>query len=325
MFLKSYTNYILKMRKIFTLTVVFLIGILSSIGQTKVGGLHFNDIEKIGGEELILNGAGVRVKSSSKLYACGLYLNFEAGGKNDDIRIADKDATMVMTIKVISNVITPPIFEDMVRNGLEKATDGNSYKLENEIREFLSFFRGVFSKYEIYKLVYKKGDGLYVYKNQKELGVVKGLPFKKAVFRMWLGDNPVDEELKTSLLGDSGDNPIFGKWKSYYVKTGVAKSVVEIYAIKGKVYGRIDRMLRESERDAICYDCKGADKNQEVEGLVIIKGLKKDGSKYGDGMYTEIEDGEVSDCQIWIDKTNSNVLNVKYKGSGGTQKWRRVR
>ncbi|WP_459210709.1 chalcone isomerase family protein [Aquimarina rhabdastrellae] len=313
------------MRNIFTLIIIFLIGIINCNAQTRVGGMQFNDSEKIGDIELILNGAGVRKDASSKLYAAGLYVDFEVEGKQDDMKVANMDATMGITIKVISNIITPPVFEEMLRNGLEKSTEGNSYKIEDDIRKFLGFFRGVFSKHEIYKLIYKKGDGLYVYKNMRQLGKIDGLEFKKAIFGMWLGDDPIDAELKTSLLGDSGDNPIFGKWKSYYVETGVAKSIIEIYTIKGEVYGVIDRMLRESERDAICYDCKGEDKNQEVEGLVIIKKLRKSGSKYSGGTFTNIEDGKVSSCQIWIDEDNQNLLNVKYKGSGGTQQWKRVR
>ena len=39
-----------------------------------------------------------------------------------------------------------------------------------------------------------------VYKNGKEVGVVEGLDFKKALFAIWLGEDPADDDLKEAML-----------------------------------------------------------------------------------------------------------------------------
>jgi uncharacterized protein (DUF2147 family) len=291
-----------------------------SYAQTKVGNVGFNDVDIFDSVELMLNGAG----STQKLYAMALYLDFEVDGVEDGVLVAEKDITMAITIKIISS-ITDHKFKNIIRNGLERATDGNSYLLENQIRDFLNLLPDQINKFDIYKILYTKGGKLTLYKGKKLLGTINSKEFKKALFKIWLGENPIDIQLKKDLLASYEPNPILGRWKTYDKKTGVAISIVQLYIIKDKVYGTIQRMMRISERDAICYECQGADKNQNVEGLVIMKGLKPKGDKYVDGKFTNIKNGKVSECQIWIDEDEQDILNVKYKGGGGVHKWKRIK
>ncbi|GAA3513072.1 hypothetical protein GCM10022393_28610 [Aquimarina addita] len=291
--------------------------------QTKVeGGIQFNDIDTFEGNELMLNGAGNR----DKYYAIGLYLDFEVDGAQDGIMVAEKDATMALTVKITSGSLSTEDLKELFRNGLERATDGNSYLFEDQIRDFLNLIPKEINRYDIFRIVYLKGKGLAITKNKKSLGSVGDLEFKKAFFKIWLGSNPINAELKEDLLAAMPVNPVLGKWKAVDKETGVATSTVQLYMIKKKVFGAIEEMLRQSEKDNICYDCTGDDKNQKVEGLVILKNLQAKGDgKFVDGKYTNIKDGSVSDCQIWIEEDNPNILNVKYKGSGGTHQWLRIK
>ncbi|SEL12153.1 hypothetical protein SAMN04487910_1782 [Aquimarina amphilecti] len=304
------------------LHIVLFFVTLFSFSQTKVGNLHYNDIDVFENTELMLNGAGER----EKLYTIGLYLDFEVDGVEDGLMVADKDATMALTIKTISDISNNDL-KEIIRNGLERATDGNSYLMEDQIRDFIKLLPKTINKYEIFKIIYTKDQKLTLYKNKERLGAVtNSLEFKQALFKIWLGENPIDGQLKEDLLGTYDANPILGQWKAYDKKTGVAINIVQLYMIKNQVFGSIQRMLRQSERDAVCYECQGDDKNQPVEGLVIIKHLNnKSGFKYIDGKFTDIRTGKISDCQIWIDKDDADVLNVKYRGGGGVQQWKRIK
>lgn len=308
------------MNRILYLSLFFVT--FSSFSQTKVGDIYFNDMDTFGETELMLNGAGER----DKLYAIGLYLDFEVDGVEDGLMVADKDAPMALTLKTITNIPGDKM-KEILRNGLERATDGNSYLLEDQIRGFLKLLPREINKYEIFRIMYTKDKKTTLYKNHERLGAVRNsLEFKQALFKIWLGENPVSDTLKEDLLGSFDANPILGDWKTYDKKTGVAINIVQLYMIENKVYGSIQKMMRQSERDAVCYECQGDDKNQPVEGLVILKNLRnKTGFKYVDGRFTDIKNGKVSLCQIWIDEDDMNVLNVKYKGSGGVQKWKRVK
>ncbi|MBQ0735041.1 chalcone isomerase family protein [Aquimarina celericrescens] len=295
----------------------------SIIAQTKVGDVHFNDVDVFGDKELMLNGAGEDENS----YALAAYfgLDFDIEDLEDGNKVAEKDSPMALTMKMTSSM-TKDEFDQMMRNGLERATDGNSFMFEDQIRQFLGFFPNEINKYDIFKILYEKGGTLTFFKNKEILGTLTNKEFKQALFKIWLGSNPLSQELKEDLLASLDPNLILGKWKTYDKETGVAINIVQIYMLKDKVFGSIVEMLRISEKDDVCFQCQGKDKNQKVEGLVILKNLKSKGeNEYGDGKFTNIRDGRVSDCQIWIDEDDRNILNVKYKGGGGIHQWKRVK
>ncbi|MBP2833719.1 chalcone isomerase family protein [Aquimarina sp. U1-2] len=292
------------------------------IAQTQVGDVRFNDVDTFGELELILNGAGEDEDS----YALASYfgLDFDVEDLENGNKVAEKDDHMALTMKMTSSM-SQEKFTQMMRNGFERATDGNSFMYEDKIRQFLGFFPNKINKYDIYKMLYEKGGKISVYKNKEILGTLNDIEFKKALFKIWLGSNPLHQGLKEDLLASVDTNLVLGKWKTYDKETGVAINIIQMYMLKDKVFGSIVEMLRISEKDDVCFQCQGKDKNQKVEGLVILKNLKPKGEhEFGDGKFTNIRDGQVSDCQIWIDEDNRDILNVKYKG-GGTHQWKRVK
>lgn len=109
----------------------------------------------------------------------------------------------------------------------------------------------------------------------------------------------------------NAQSEIIGKWKTIDDDTGEAKSIVEIYKQGTKIYGKIHRILKDSDRDKLCIKCKGEDYNKPIEGMIIIKGLQKDGDEYEDGTITDPENGKVYGCKIWVDDEAPNVLNVR--------------
>jgi len=119
---------------------------------------------------------------------------------------------------------------------------------------------------------------------------------------------------------------VTGKWKTIDDETGEAKSIVEIYKQDGKVYGKVVEILNPAKKNATCIDCPGADKDKPIQGLVIIKGLEKDGDEYSDGTILDPNSGKVYKCYIELD--GPNKLDVRgYIGFsllGRTQTWNRV-
>jgi len=120
---------------------------------------------------------------------------------------------------------------------------------------------------------------------------------------------------------------VTGKWKTIDDETGEAKSIVEIYKQNGKVYGKIIEILDPAKKDLKCVECEGKDRNQPILGLVILKGLEKDGDEYDDGTITDPNNGKVYKCLIELE--NDNKLKVRgYVGFsllGRTQYWNRVK
>ncbi len=118
---------------------------------------------------------------------------------------------------------------------------------------------------------------------------------------------------------------VTGKWKTIDDETGDAKSIVEIYKKDGKVYGKIVDLINPKKKNAKCTECPGDDKNKPLNGLVIIRGLEKDGDEYNDGKILDPISGKLYKCYIALE--NPDRLKVRgYVGFamlGRTQYWSR--
>ena len=120
---------------------------------------------------------------------------------------------------------------------------------------------------------------------------------------------------------------VFGKWKTIDDKTGETKSVVEVYEINGKLFGKIIEIIDATRRNKKCEKCEGIDKNKSVLGLVIIKGLTKDDAEYNGGKILDPESGNIYKCILKL--SSKDKLEVRgYMGFaliGRSQTWLRVK
>ena len=120
---------------------------------------------------------------------------------------------------------------------------------------------------------------------------------------------------------------IFGKWKTIDDKTGETKSVVDIFESGGKVYGKIIEIINPAKRSKKCEKCEGTDKNKPVLGLVIIKGLAKDGNEYNGGKILDPDSGSIYKCIVkLLDKDKLEVRGyMGFALIGRSQTWVRVK
>jgi len=116
---------------------------------------------------------------------------------------------------------------------------------------------------------------------------------------------------------------IVGKWKTVDEKTGKVVSDVEIYQQGGKLFGKITGLAEPNDaqgKPKVCTKCTGADKDQPIIGLVIIKDLSASSDRYKDGTITDPEDGKVYKAELWTEAAKLKVrgyLGPFYK----TQTW----
>lgn len=120
---------------------------------------------------------------------------------------------------------------------------------------------------------------------------------------------------------------VIGKWKTVDDKTGEDKSIVEIFEVNGKIYGKVVEILNPANKNNKCKDCKGADKDKPILGITVIKGLSKEGDKWTNGQILDPNEGKLYKCTITL--KNANTLDVRgYIGIsliGRSQTWTRVK
>ncbi|WP_459212615.1 chalcone isomerase family protein [Aquimarina rhabdastrellae] len=185
------------MRRIF-LVLVALISLTTATAQIRIGKAILPYEENRGDVNLKLNGAGMRQLLWIDLYAGGLYLQNRS---KDPKAILDADETMSIKLNIVSKFITQQKMINAVREGFQKATFGNTAALDERIQEFIGFFSEPIVKNDIFDIAYIKDEGVKVYKNDKELGIIKGRDFKYALFKIWLGEEPASESVKEGMLG----------------------------------------------------------------------------------------------------------------------------
>ena len=178
--------------------LVLAVLLVTALGNAEeIGGINMPETLKAGQTTLVLNGAGVREKFFMDLYVGGLYLK-EKGA--DPRAIIEADEPMAIRLHIISSMITSKKMEKATREGFEKATGGNIGPIQVQIEEFISVFKEEIKEGDIYDLIYVPGKGVEVSKNNESRSMIKGLPFKKAMFGIWLSDKPAQKSLKKAML-----------------------------------------------------------------------------------------------------------------------------
>jgi uncharacterized protein (DUF2147 family) len=119
---------------------------------------------------------------------------------------------------------------------------------------------------------------------------------------------------------------VIGKWKTIDDATGEAKSIVEVFSKSGKIYAKVVDILDTSNKNSVCKQCSGEDKNKPILGLTIIKGLSKDGSEYNSGEILDPKNGKLYKCALTLESKDKLKVRgyIGFSLLGRTQYWHRV-
>ena len=169
----------------------------------EVGGATLPDTATVGGQALVLNGAGVRTRVFFKVYAMGLYLPKKVGSTAEVL--ASPGARRV-TLHLLRK-LTGEDFAKAFTEGLNNNTgEAERQRLQSQIEAFVGTFsrQGDLKEGEVIHMDWVPGTGLVATRSGQPVGTPIDEPaFYNAVLRIWLGDKPADDALKPLLLGKS--------------------------------------------------------------------------------------------------------------------------
>jgi hypothetical protein len=194
-----------RMKKAVSILLMVLLVASTPALAKKIENVEVADAITLGGQNLVLNGAGLREKKVAfipiKVYAAGLYLT----AKNADAQtIMDADTPMVIRLYITTGMATKSKLTDAWNEGFERATSGNTASIKSEIDKFNALFKVNPKEGDMYEIAYIPGKGISLALNGASQGdTIPGLAFKKAVFGIWLSktDDKFLNELKAGLLG----------------------------------------------------------------------------------------------------------------------------
>ncbi len=163
----------------------------------EVAGVPFPDTVTAGGQELRLNGAGVRTKFIVKVYAGALYL---ATPSQDAEAIVAADAPRRVRMVFLRDVDRKKIMETY-REGFHANSAGP--KLQALLADLARIEPAIVDMKKGTEMIvtYVPGQGTTVAAGDATPVTVEGRDFADAMFRNWLGARPADDGLKKAFLG----------------------------------------------------------------------------------------------------------------------------
>ncbi|RZI79891.1 MAG: lipoprotein transmembrane [Rubrivivax sp.] len=170
----------------------------------EVGGVKLEDSMQVAGKNLVLNGAGLRVKAVFKVYAIGLYLSEKKSTPADVQAVAGPKRFKIVMLRDLSG----EEFGQAFLTGINKNSDKDEKaKFVNQLVKLGELFEevGGLKKGDVI-LGDWNGSNTTFQVNGKPVGSALPDPaFYNAILRIWLGDSPADSSLKPLLLGEKKD------------------------------------------------------------------------------------------------------------------------
>lgn len=179
------------------LAAALCLTLASSAFAKERDGVQVPDTLQVEGKTLKLNGVGTRVKIFFKVYVAGLYL--ETPTKNAAEAISS-DQTKRVVLVLLRDLEKHQVAE-AIRDGFIKNSSGQMASLKDRLDKLTGMFADVKKGQQI-SVTYVPGKGTLVADSSGEKGVIPGKDFADALFAVWLGKQPVDEDLKKGMLGE---------------------------------------------------------------------------------------------------------------------------
>ncbi|ARU57662.1 chalcone-flavanone isomerase [Oleiphilus messinensis] len=181
------------------ITAFVLSMVLSPLAMAKeVAGVNIDDTMSAAGKTLNLQGAGIRTKWFMDIYVGGLYT---ASGSRDAMAVINADEPQAIKLHMVSGLVTSEKMQSATNEGFVNATGGNVAPIKADIDAFMGVFQEEIKENDVFDLVYVPSKGVEVYKNAKLKDTIGDMTFKKALFGIWLSDNPAQDDLKKAMLG----------------------------------------------------------------------------------------------------------------------------
>jgi hypothetical protein len=164
----------------------------------EIEGVKVPETLDAGGSTLVLNGAGVRKKSflKVKVYVGALYL---ASPSKDPQAIVASDEPKAVRMVFMRGVDRDRIL-DTFKEGFEKNSKPRLADLLPKLETIRPAIPAEVKEGQVLSVVYEPGKGTAVAVEGGEAVTVEGKDFADALFRIWLGKEPADSDLKEGML-----------------------------------------------------------------------------------------------------------------------------
>jgi hypothetical protein len=180
------------------LAAVMLTGLAANAAE--IAGVRIDDKTRVANAELALNGAGLRKRAFFQVYAIGLYLPTKTSNAAEAI---SSTGPKRVAIHMLRDVGADAFTEAMADGIRANHSEAEAKALEPRIKELAAIMAEVkeAKKGMAIALDWQPQGGTVMMVNGTPRGKpIAGEDFYRALLRIWLGDKPVQDDLKKALL-----------------------------------------------------------------------------------------------------------------------------
>jgi long-chain acyl-CoA synthetase len=182
----------------FALAAALLSGAAVAPHAAEVAGVRLDDTTSVAGRTLALNGAGLRTRLVFKVYVASLYLPQHA---------SDLSAVLAQSPRRIQLNLLRDLTADQLVDALNEGLEANNSASElaavkaqsDQLAGIMKAFHDIKDK-DVVALDFVD-DATRIVWNGEVKGTIPGAALNQALTRIWLGDKPVQADLKKALLG----------------------------------------------------------------------------------------------------------------------------
>jgi hypothetical protein len=179
--------------------LVVLLLFASPVFGADIAGVRVDDKTQVGSTELTLTGAGLRKKLFFQIYVIGLYV----GDRKADL-LAQPGPKRV-AIHMLRDVDAEDFIEALALGIRSNHDEAEAKALEPRVKALGAVILAIKEAKKGMAIALDwTGGGTQVVIDGKPAGQpIAGEDFYRALLRIWLGDKPVQDDLKKALLGSA--------------------------------------------------------------------------------------------------------------------------
>ena len=163
----------------------------------ELAGVKLPDTVAVDGKTLKLNGAGVRKKAIFKVYVAGLYVETPS---KDAATLVSSNQAKSMRLHMLRDVEGAKI-SGAIADGFALNSGAALPQLKARLDQLAKLIPDVKEGEEI-ALTWVPDKGTEVAVRGTNAGTIEGRDFADALFAVWLGPKPVQDDLKQALAGN---------------------------------------------------------------------------------------------------------------------------
>jgi hypothetical protein len=167
----------------------------------QVGDVTKDPVARVAGSKLVLNGAGLRHRFKVDIYVIGLYLpQLQSSAQAAIGAEGPKRVALTLLRNLDAKWLVDGLYEGL-RDSTTEEEFARIRRSADALAAVMLPLEGA-RKGDVLALDYVPGSGAQVVVNGRTIGApIPDRDFYQALLKIWLGDNPVDGELKRQLLG----------------------------------------------------------------------------------------------------------------------------